>query len=203
MSEATLAPPRRTLTASPAMLAAGQRRRAAIEAPPAPVPEAKPEAPKPGPAPEPALTPPPTIAQKATVAELDPEALARRRLRLEQHNALIMALRRLAPDLFAGRERDHPPLAIGIDKEIQAALPDVNPRIVSGVLRAHTGGQGYLEHLAAGAERRHLDGTSAGPPAPGDVTGAASRLAALRRLRAPGNTKPERDAAAVVSRPRP
>jgi hypothetical protein len=30
--------PRRTLTASPAMLAAAQRRRAAIEAPPAPVP---------------------------------------------------------------------------------------------------------------------------------------------------------------------
>ena len=46
------APPvRRTLTASPAMLAAAQRRRAAIEAPPAPVPKAKPEAPKPDPAP--------------------------------------------------------------------------------------------------------------------------------------------------------
>jgi sRNA-binding protein len=173
---------RRTLTASPAMRA----RLGLVD-----------------PVPEPALVPPPAIAQKATVAELDPEALARRRQRLEQHNALIMALRRLAPDLFAGRERDHPPVAIGIDKEIQAALPGVAPRVVSAVLRAHTGGQGYLTHLAAGEPRRHLDGSSAGPPAAGDVTGAASRLATLRRLRAPRNTKPERDAAAVVSRPRP
>jgi hypothetical protein len=162
--------PRRTLTATPKMTAAAQRLGLVEVAPAPPVPVNH------KPAPE-----LPAISQKATV---DPEAAAWRRQRLEQHNALIMALRRLAPDLFAGRERDHPPLAIGIDKEIQAALPGVAPRIVSAVLRAHTGGQGYLTHLAAGEPRRHLDGSSAGPPTPKDAEGAAARLKGLARRKA-------------------
>ena len=47
------------------------------------------------------------------------------------------------------------------------------PFILADVLRAHVGGQGYLTRLATGEARRHLDGSDAGPPKPGDVEGAA------------------------------
>jgi sRNA-binding protein len=150
----------------------------------------------------PLVEPPAAISQKATV---DPEAAAWRRERLALRNALILALRRIAPALFAGRERDHPPLAIGIDKEIQAALPDVNRNILGAVLRTHTAGQGYLTHLAAGEDRRHLDGSSAGPPVPGDVTGAASRLETMQKKRkvAAGDVLEEAGLSAQVKVPKP
>jgi sRNA-binding protein len=38
--------------------------------------------------------------------------------------------------------------------------------VLTDVLRMHTRAPGYLAHLAAGENRRHLDGTEAGTPTP-------------------------------------
>jgi sRNA-binding protein len=75
-------------------------------------------------------------------------------------------------------------LAIGIDREILAALPGTNLIVLGAVLRAHCSGSGCLTHLAAGEPRRHLDGSSAGSPTPKDAEGAAARLKGLARRKA-------------------
>jgi sRNA-binding protein len=124
-----------------------------------------------------------SIPQPKPTKDIDAEVAAWRRERLEQRNALILALRRLAPQLFGGLERDHPPLAIGIDKEIREQLHDVNRNILADVLRAHVSGPGYLKRLAVGEPRRHLDGSEAGSPSPGDMIGARARLEALQARR--------------------
>lgn len=96
------------------------------------------------------------------------------------------ALRRLVPELFAGRRP--PPLAIGIREEILAVLPDSDPKLLKDVLRVHTHSAGYLSHLAAGEPRPHLDGSEAGPPAPNEMSSAASELKAQQRPEAPAST---------------
>lgn len=193
MSERTIlpAPPRRMLQASPAMKAAAQK--AAEKLGLALLP--KPELPPDPPANKAAKKPAPAEIRGNVSPEkiIDPEAEAWRKHRLEQRNALILALRKLAPDLFAGLERVHPPLAIGIREEILSVLPDTNKNVLSDVLRAHTSGQGYLTNLAAGQPRRHLDGSEAEPATPDAVTFARIRLAALQRKRQaqPKGPKPQ------------
>jgi hypothetical protein len=113
-----LADHHRTLTASPAMraAAAAAAQKLGITVLP-PANPARPESPAPAP---------------AAKSPVNMTAASRRDVR----NALVMRLRRLAPQLFAGRH--HPPLAIGIREEILAVLPDVDPQLLRDVLRAHT-----------------------------------------------------------------
>ena len=168
----------RMLTASPAMRAAADAaaQKLGIKVPPTANPPARPESPAPAPAansPVNITAASPPAANAAHMPEPEPTAAASHR---NVRNALIMRLRRLAPHLFASRH--HPPLAIGIREEILAVLSDVDPKLLKDVLRAHTRSPGYLAHLAAGEPRRHLDGSEAGPPAPNEMTSAASALKA-------------------------
>ena len=173
--------PRRTLTASPAMLAAAQRRRAAIEAPPAPVPKAKPEAPKPDPAP---------VAVEVPKADRKP----RSRGRGVYDPAIDAMLRERWPVVFCV---PRPPLAIGVRERILEVAGDaVDSAQLGRFLSWWTQRSDYLDAIAHGEPRRNLDGSPAGEPdeaqrrqAAGEVYGHRAATV-LERIEARRETAP-------------
>lgn len=58
--------------------------------------------------------------------------------------------------------REISPLAIGIDKQVIAALPEVEKKILRIVLRNHTISTRYLKAMEKATVRRNLDGSDAG-----------------------------------------
>ena len=79
--------------------------------------------------------------------------------------------------------RDCRPLAIGIHKQIRAALsPAPSLRTVRAAMRLHTRAPEYLRALAArGSQRHHLDGSPAGEVSGEHRAIAAAMLATLSR----------------------
>lgn len=163
---ATVAKPQKT--AQPPALA-----KAAPETKPAatvdkPTPGSSPPPAKPAPAPEPAAQ------QKAAAATAAARQEANR-ARRAQANDLIEVLRARWPLAFSV---PRPPLAIGIDKEIRAALGEA---IDQAPLRLAIGSWvqrvDYLEAVVRGEPRRNLDGT------PGDEPSEAARQNAAAQLR--------------------
>lgn len=58
--------------------------------------------------------------------------------------------------------RDFSPLAIGIDKQLFAALPDLSRKAVRLAMRSHTMTTRYLKEMEKGTQRLNLDGSPAG-----------------------------------------
>ncbi|MDD2883826.1 MAG: ProQ/FINO family protein [Dechloromonas sp.] len=58
--------------------------------------------------------------------------------------------------------RDFSPLAIGIDKQVFAALPDLSKKSIRLAMRSHTISTRYLKEMEKGAQRLNLDGSPAG-----------------------------------------
>ncbi|WP_415035950.1 ProQ/FINO family protein [Azonexus sp.] len=58
--------------------------------------------------------------------------------------------------------RDFSPLAIGIDKQLFAALPDISRKTLRLVMRNHTMTTRYLKEMEKGTQRRNLDASPAG-----------------------------------------
>ena len=58
--------------------------------------------------------------------------------------------------------RNYSPLAIGIDKQLFAALPDLSRKSVRLAMRSHTMSTRYLKEMEKAAQRLNLDGTPAG-----------------------------------------
>jgi len=58
--------------------------------------------------------------------------------------------------------RDHSPLAIGIDKQLFAALPELSRKSVRLAMRSHTMTTRYLKEMEKATQRLNLDGTPAG-----------------------------------------
>ncbi|PKO93709.1 MAG: osmoprotectant transporter activator [Betaproteobacteria bacterium HGW-Betaproteobacteria-10] len=58
--------------------------------------------------------------------------------------------------------RNHSPLAIGIDRQILAALPDLEKKALRLAMRSHTISTRYLKEMEKGTQRLNLDGTPAG-----------------------------------------
>lgn len=54
------------------------------------------------------------------------------------------------------------PLAIGIDKQVFAELPEVSKKSLRLALRSHTISTRYLKEMEKGSVRLNLDGTEAG-----------------------------------------
>ncbi|WP_028450484.1 MULTISPECIES: ProQ/FINO family protein [Chitinibacter] len=57
--------------------------------------------------------------------------------------------------------RDCQPLAIGIDKQVIAALPEINRRVLRSALSMHTRSVRYLKAMQTATERYNLDGSKA------------------------------------------
>ena len=58
--------------------------------------------------------------------------------------------------------RNFSPLAIGIDKQLFEALPDLSKRSVRMAMRSHTMTTRYLKEMEKGTQRLNLDGSPAG-----------------------------------------
>ena len=58
--------------------------------------------------------------------------------------------------------RNFSPLAIGIDKQVFAQLPDVSKKALRLAMRSHTISTRYLKEMEKGSQRLNLDGTPAG-----------------------------------------
>lgn len=58
--------------------------------------------------------------------------------------------------------RNHSPLAIGIDRQILAQLPDLEKKALRLAMRSHTISTRYLKEMEKGVQRLNLDGTPAG-----------------------------------------
>lgn len=56
---------------------------------------------------------------------------------------------------------EHLPLAIGIDKQIVAQMPDINRKLMRSALGGHTKSVRYLKALQTSPRRFNLDGTEA------------------------------------------
>ena len=59
--------------------------------------------------------------------------------------------------------RDCSPLAIGIDKQLLAQLPDLNKKALRLAMRSHTISTRYLKEMEKGSVRLNLDGSPADP----------------------------------------
>jgi ProP effector len=57
--------------------------------------------------------------------------------------------------------RNHSPLAIGIDRQVLAALPDLEKKVLRLAMRSHTISTRYLKEMEKGKVRLNLDGTPA------------------------------------------
>lgn len=58
--------------------------------------------------------------------------------------------------------RNHSPLAIGIDKQVFAQMPEVEKKALRLAMRSHTISTRYLKEMEKGTVRLNLDGTPAG-----------------------------------------
>jgi len=56
--------------------------------------------------------------------------------------------------------REMRPLAIGIDKQVLAALPDIDRKVLRTALRMHVGASRYLKVMEKASERFDLDGNA-------------------------------------------
>lgn len=58
--------------------------------------------------------------------------------------------------------RNFSPLAIGIDKQVFEALPELSKKSIRLAMRSHTISTRYLKEMEKGTQRFNLDGTPAG-----------------------------------------
>lgn len=73
--------------------------------------------------------------------------------------------------------RDYSPLAIGIDKQLQSRLPEINRKVLRVALGLHTNSTRYLKSMSKATARVDLDGN------PGEEITEAHRKHALEVLR--------------------
>lgn len=75
----------------------------------------------------------------------------------------IAAARALLKDIEAQFPtfKEAVPLAIGIDKQVLAARPDVEKKVLRLALRSHTQSTRYLKSMEKATQRRNLDGSPA------------------------------------------
>jgi ProP effector len=92
--------------------------------------------------------------------------------------------------------RDCLPLSIGIDKQIIAAVPDINRKLMRAALGIHTGSQRYLRAMEKATVRYNLDG-SAGAEVPDEHRKHAKETLLERHKKELERKKAEREAAAA------
>ncbi|GIZ50178.1 ProQ/FINO family protein [Noviherbaspirillum aridicola] len=77
--------------------------------------------------------------------------------------------------------RDYQPLAIGIDKQIIASMPEVDRKTLRIALGIHTGSNPYLKQLKDAQKRFGLDGAEGGEVSEEHRTHARNLLAERRK----------------------
>jgi ProP effector len=92
--------------------------------------------------------------------------------------------------------RDCMPLAIGIDKQLIARIPEIDRKVLRIALGMHTNSSRYLRRMAKATNRVDLDGNSADEVTEAHRTHAAELLKERAKKEAE-QRKAQRDAAAA------
>jgi ProP effector len=100
------------------------------------------------------------------------------------------------PAVFMGRGK---PLAIGTDKALFAAWPDMAKKVIRKFPACYCGHPNYLRALAAGGPRYRLDGIEEGEVSVDHQAHAVERLAALEERWKDARTCPDNSAASASS----
>jgi ProP effector len=142
---------------------------------------------KPKRTPRPELKPAPkSVPAPIAPAETAPRELNEFEMAGRARSAITATRRALLnrwPNCFKGYMRPKKPLKIGIDKDILAADPELNPEIVKLVLRIYVSHETYREVMIEGAGRVDLDGNPAGV-----VTKSQAEWSAMKLKRKVENT---------------
>jgi ProP effector len=88
------------------------------------------------------------------------------------------------PKCFSVLEARRRPLKVGIDQDIAAAIPDLDPTALSASLRYYCRSIGYLDACRLGMPRIDLQGEPCGSISEGDAGHAASHYAKALQRRA-------------------
>ena len=103
-----------------------------------------------------------------------------------QFEAFIGLLKRAQSDFpaaFPGKGKPARPLAIGVDKALLWAWPDMAKAIVHEFMAVYCGSPAYLRAIKAGGSRYRLDGESEGEVSADQQAHAAGRLDRLAQRR--------------------
>ena len=95
------------------------------------------------------------------------------------------------PAVFQGKSNTALPLAIGTDKALFAAWPDMPRKTVRTFMAIYCGAPSYLRALIAGGPRYRLDGAQEGEVSASDQAHAVERLAALEQRWKEARTCPD------------
>ncbi len=93
--------------------------------------------------------------------------------------------------------RDFLPLSIGIDKQVLAAMPELDRKTMRAALGIHTGSQRYLKVMEKAKQRHDLDGT-AGAAVTDEHRAHATQVLKERHKKEAERKKAEREAAAAA-----
>lgn len=95
---------------------------------------------------------------------------------MTKRTELLAILTAHFPAAFPPEPKAIRPLKVGIHQDIQAALPEVDPKALRQALARHTRRLAYLRAVERGGERIDLDGTSVEPVTPEQQAHAAEKL---------------------------
>ncbi|MBO0735426.1 MAG: ProQ/FinO family protein [Alphaproteobacteria bacterium] len=98
---------------------------------------------------------------------------------IERNKATIAELVQHFPSCFVIDKQRKRPLKIGIDRDIQARLPQLTHKRLGAGLRFYTSDINYLKRMSAGAQRVDLSGEPVGEVTEAEAREAAARLAAI------------------------
>ena len=103
------------------------------------------------------------VPDNQTESNVDTPAASQPSTSASSKSEAVQAARNLLKDLEARFAvfREVSPLAIGIDKQIMAALPEVEKKYLRVALRNHTISTRYLKAMEKATVRRNLDGSEA------------------------------------------
>jgi sRNA-binding protein len=94
--------------------------------------------------------------------------------------ATIKLLCEKFPAAFFQFERCRRPLALGIHKEVAAAMPTLTKEQISAAMRAYVGNEGYCRACCAGADRINLMGHPVGTVTEAEAANSVARIEGRR-----------------------
>jgi sRNA-binding protein len=112
--------------------------------------------------------------------------------------ATIKLLSEKFPHAFFQFERRRRPLALGIHKEVAAAMPTLTAEQIHAAMRSYVGNEFYCRACREGAVRINLLGHEAGAVTAAEADNSAARIAGIKEWRKKRKAKAKVKAAVKV-----
>jgi sRNA-binding protein len=102
------------------------------------------------------------------------------------------------PGCFVMYEQRRRPLALGIHREVAAAMPTLTKEQISAAMRSYVGNEFYCRACREGAPRINLMGHEAGVVTAAEAANSAARIAGIREWKKQKKAKAKAKAAAKI-----